>query len=240
MAVLVARLLDPALPAAVIEDRLRVLTGQCSESGSPWEALAGLGFTGNASDYESLDNSNLARVLITRRGIPITLAMVLLHVARGLGCHADGVNFPGHFLASVDGVLVDPFIMQPVNQQNLVERLPHHARGLPHQQLFAAASPLAVGMRMLNNVKLAYARSAAWDASLDVIDAQLALAPEQASLHLERGELWYRLGSMAAARTAFEDALRGARTSGSDEGQHVAETARARLQELRGFQDTVH
>ncbi|MDZ7668084.1 MAG: tetratricopeptide repeat protein [Gammaproteobacteria bacterium] len=240
MATLVARLLDPQVDLRALTDGLAGLADQCPHGRAPWESLAGLGFAGNAADYQSLDNSNLARVLATRRGIPITLAVVLMHVARAGGRRAVGVNFPGHFLAEVDGVLVDPFVMEPRDRGELIERLPQKARGLSEEALFAPASPLAVGLRMLNNIKLAFAHSAAWDRTLDVVDAQLALTPGVPALHLERGELWWRLGVAATARTAFQRALELAESADGDDAEHTADAARARLQALRGADDIIH
>lgn len=240
MATLVARLLDPLVEPRALTDSLAVLTRQCAGARAPWESLAGLGFAGNVADYQSLDNSNLARVLATRRGIPITLAVVLLHVARAAGHRAVGVSFPGHFLADVDGVLVDPFVMAPRDRAEMIERLPQQARGLSDQALFAPASPLAVGLRMLNNVKLAFAHNAAWDRTLDVVDAQLALTPQASALHLERGELWWRLGVAAPARAAFERALELAEAADTDDAEHTADAARARLLALRCADDIIH
>src|SRR5262245_7672889 len=60
-----------------------------------------LGFHGNATDYYDPRNSFLADVLARRTGIPITLAVVFLEVARRVGLDARGVGFPGHFLVRV-------------------------------------------------------------------------------------------------------------------------------------------
>ena len=56
------------------------------------------GFTGNRERYDDPRNSFLNEVLDRRTGIPITLAVVYLEVARRAGLHVAGVNFPGHFL----------------------------------------------------------------------------------------------------------------------------------------------
>jgi regulator of sirC expression with transglutaminase-like and TPR domain len=56
------------------------------------------GFTGNQERYDDPSNSFLSDVLERRTGIPITLAVVYMEVARRAGVHMDGVNFPGHFL----------------------------------------------------------------------------------------------------------------------------------------------
>src|ERR1051326_6871893 len=56
-----------------------------------------LHFVGNVT-YEDPRNSFLNVVLDRRTGIPITLALVYMEVARRAGVHVEGVNFPGHFL----------------------------------------------------------------------------------------------------------------------------------------------
>lgn len=65
-----------------------------------------LGFRGNDSAYYDPRNSYLNEVIDARAGIPITLAIVLLAVARRCGVPADGVGFPGHFLVRLGGPVV--------------------------------------------------------------------------------------------------------------------------------------
>lgn len=57
-----------------------------------------LGFAGNESRYYDPDNSYLNRVIDTRRGIPVTLSILYLLVARRLRIPVYGVGAPGHFL----------------------------------------------------------------------------------------------------------------------------------------------
>ncbi len=240
VAALVARLLEPRVRWSDVEAGLDDLCASCDSRLPPWQALDALGFTGNRDDYESLENSNLAWVLAHRRGIPITLAVVLIRVARSGGRRAAGVNFPGHFLVQVDDALVDPFVMQPVDIESLLERLPTESRRLPRGRLFAHATPVSVGLRMLNNVKAVYSRGAVWDRTLDVVDAQLALAPEEPALHLERGELWHRLGLASPARASYRRALELVDASPSEHGVLVRQAAQARLDELGGSDDVLH
>jgi regulator of sirC expression with transglutaminase-like and TPR domain len=240
LAALVARVLDPSLDAEVIEADLQALAQGCPTGETPWRYLERQGFAGNAADYGSLDNSNLARVLDTRRGIPITLGVVLMQVARVGGRAAVGINFPGHFIVQVEDLLVDPFIMQPLERERLVERLPAAARRLSGEALFAPASAVTVGLRMLNNIKLAYSRRAAWHQTLEVIDAQLRLAPQQPALHLERGDVWQHLGLVAPAKESFQRALAVAQADASNAAEQVRRAARKRLEGLGGSGDVVH
>ena len=57
-----------------------------------------LGFRGNQQDYYSPLNSCLNHVLDTRQGIPISLSIVYMEIARRLGREVRGVSLPGHFL----------------------------------------------------------------------------------------------------------------------------------------------
>lgn len=57
-----------------------------------------LGFCGDAENYYDVRNSMLPDVLTRRRGIPITLAIVVIEVAERLDVAATGVGMPGHFL----------------------------------------------------------------------------------------------------------------------------------------------
>jgi regulator of sirC expression with transglutaminase-like and TPR domain len=67
------------------------------------------GFAGNTDDYYDPANSHLDEVLDRRRGIPITLAVVLMEVGRRVGVVIEGVNAPGHFLVRSGGRVLDPF-----------------------------------------------------------------------------------------------------------------------------------
>jgi len=205
-ALLVAHLLDPVLDEEQVRAEVAALAAGCGAF-QPWDYLLDRGFRGNFEDYDSLDNSHIGRVLASKRGLPITLAVLLIEVARAGGRRAVGVNFPGHFLVSVDDGLVDPFAMEPLEHEDAIARLPPTERRRPVAELLPPASAQALTLRMLNNVKGIFAGQRVWHRALEVVDAQLALAPGQPAVHVERGELWLRMGSAGTAREAFEQAL---------------------------------
>src|SRR3989442_11072405 len=62
-----------------------------------------LHFVGNDVQYEDPRNSFLNEVLDRRTGIPITLALLYMEVARRAGLRVEGINFPGHFLLRCPG-----------------------------------------------------------------------------------------------------------------------------------------
>jgi regulator of sirC expression with transglutaminase-like and TPR domain len=132
------------------------------------------GFSGNLNNYYDPNNSYLHVVLRTRRGIPISLAVLWLEVAQSLGLRAQGVGFPGHFLVKVrlpfpnEGqVVIDPFTGESLSKEELSERLvPLHAEsGLLRdghisdellKHYLRAATPREIVARMLRNLEEVY------------------------------------------------------------------------------------
>ncbi len=89
-----------------------------------------LGFAGNVNNYDDPQNSFIHSVIATRRGIPITLAVLWLELAKEIGLRASGVNFPGHFLMKIDlpephegQVVMDPFTGTSLSRDEIGERL---------------------------------------------------------------------------------------------------------------------
>jgi regulator of sirC expression with transglutaminase-like and TPR domain len=124
-----------------------------------------LGFAGNLNDYYDPANSYLHIVLSTRRGIPITLALLYIELAQQVGLSARGVAFPGHFLVKLrmpqGEVIMDPFNGQSLSREQLDERLQPYRReqGLtgdfevPLGLFLQSASSRDVLARMLRNLK---------------------------------------------------------------------------------------
>lgn len=135
-----------------------------------------LKFSGNVNHYDDPDNSFLHAVFRTRKGIPISLAVIWLELASGVGLSVQGVGFPGHFLVKVQlkspneaQILIDPFSGQSLGREDLSERL---APWLPGVQLtrpnavsddalahfLRPATPREIIARMLRNLQEIYRR----------------------------------------------------------------------------------
>src|SRR5207244_1825351 len=103
-------------------------------------------------------NSFLNDVLDRRTGIPITLAVVYLEVARRLGLTLLGVGFPGHFLVKHPGapeLIIDPFFAQVLSPRDCEQRL-QAALGSEarlHPSHLRAATTRDILVRMLRNLK---------------------------------------------------------------------------------------
>ena len=116
------------------------------------EQFAGQGFRGADDNYYDVDNSVLDHVLRTRRGIPISLGVVLIGIARRLGLDALGVNFPRHFLVTVGDLLVDPYAASPTSVENCRRWLKEN--NVDEAGAFNIADAGDIAMRMLNNVRM--------------------------------------------------------------------------------------
>lgn len=113
---LIAAHARPGLDVDAYRRRFDDLAASCGEDRVLAEILDRLfvveGFRGNELDYGDPRNSYLDQVLDRRIGIPITLAVVLMEVARRLDVPLAGVSMPGHFLVRMRGepaVLIDAF-----------------------------------------------------------------------------------------------------------------------------------
>jgi len=229
-ALLVNRFLAEEIDTTVIHSRLMELVGGCDRPDAPWMYLAAEGFGGAGNDYEALDNSRLDLVLERRSGIPITLGVVLIEVARAAEGMAVGINFPGHFLVRVNGRLIDPFEMRPASEAQWQQRVGSGGGG------FVEATPTMVLLRLLNNVKLHHVQRGRWDLALDVLDCQRAVSPTDVSLAVERSEFWLRLGAVEMVRVSLEEALH---LCGSNQ-QDLAASLQRRLRRMARGDDTTH
>lgn len=170
-----------------------------------------LGFSGNVNNYYASENSYLSEVLRTRKGIPISLAVIWLELARGLGLTAQGVSFPGHFLVKVtleEGLVVlDPLSGESLGLDTLAERLAPFRRfdsvledgDAPLELHLQACPPRDLLARMLLNLKEIF-RSQDDDARLlAVMDRLVVLLPEVGSERRDRGLLHAQMGHHAQA-----------------------------------------
>lgn len=178
-----------------------------------------LGFRGNREQYGDVRNSCLNQVIERRTGIPITMAVVYIDVARRTGLRVEGINFPGHFLVRVrdgavtgddDGLIVDAFndgaILTEPDCRALLAR--HEETLAFRPELLARASRRQVFMRMLVNLKRLYVQNRSFPQAHAVTDALLVLSPSSLAELRDRGLLSYHLHDYAAALRDLEEYLR--------------------------------
>jgi regulator of sirC expression with transglutaminase-like and TPR domain len=175
-----------------------------------------MGFGLNANDYYAPRNSYVHEVLRTRRGIPVSLAVIWLEMAQELGLRAHGIAFPGHFLVKValdSGLVVlDPATGESLGIDHLSERLepfrdeedqmlkPDLDEGeTPLGLYLQSCPPRDVLTRMLRNLKEIYQTQQDWPACLAVLDRILVLWPEAWSERRDRGLVHAELGHAGQA-----------------------------------------
>ncbi|WP_311221404.1 MULTISPECIES: tetratricopeptide repeat protein [unclassified Acidovorax] len=185
-----------------------------------------LGFSGNLNNYYDPDNSYLNAVLRTRRGIPISLAIIWMELAQSLGLQAHGISFPGHFMLKVllpkGQVVMDPMTGQSLSREDLSERLDPYKRshGLVDDYdvplgLYLQASPARdILARMLRNLKEIHRSQQDWPRLIAVQDRLLVLLPDawgewrdRGLAHAEYGNTQQAVADLEIYLARAEDAL---------------------------------
>ena len=221
-ALLIARREYPALDLDAYLDRLAALARGAGPAARIPDPLARLhrlrehlfeeqGFAGNADDYYDPRNSYLNDVLDRRRGIPITLSLVLIAVGAHLGLQLEGIGLPGHFIAGArvggDHLLLDPFnggaILTGEACSDLVARAIGRRVDLTAEH-FAPVTNRQFLKRLLANLKGAYWRRQDWQRVVRIIDLLLLLTPSDGSEWRDRGVAWHGLGDVARGLADWE------------------------------------
>ena len=174
-----------------------------------------VGFAGNVNDYYDPANSYLHTVLRTRRGIPITLAVLYVELATHIGLPAHGVSFPGHFLVKLrlqggsqqGEVVIDPFTGQSLSREELDELVAPYKRShgltgdfdVPLGLFLQSAPPRDVLARMLRNLKEIHRAAGDWLRLVAVLDRMVVLLPQAWEERRDRGLALAELGQDAQA-----------------------------------------
>lgn len=201
-----------------------------------------LGFGGNVNDFYDPDNSYLNAVLRTRRGIPISLAVLWLELAQGLNLNARGVGFPGHFMVKVNlpkgQVVIDPFTGHSLSREELAERLePYKRQGDPLDEFevplglyLQTANPRDILARMLRNLKEIHRAQGDWNRLIAVLDRLIVLLPDAWTEYRDRGLAYAAQGHTTMALSDLEAYLR------HSEGELDTDAIVGRVQALRRTQ----
>ena len=199
-----------------------------------------LSFAGNVNHYYDPDNSYVSVILHTRRAIPISLAVVWLELAQGLGLAARGVGFPGHFMLKVNlpngQVVIDPLDGQSLSREELAERLePFRQKvGLDNEfevplgLYLQTAPPREIISRMLHNLKEIHTDQEDWQRLIAVQNRLIVLLPQAWAEYRDRGLAYAEAGQTERALEDLETYLVNA-----EKGVDIDAIAK-RAAELRG------
>jgi regulator of sirC expression with transglutaminase-like and TPR domain len=169
-----------------------------------------MGFRGNEDNFFDPLNSCLNQVLERRTGLPITLSVMYMEIARRLQMPVFGIGLPNHFVVQFDdgnySTFIDPF---------------HGGRAITARDCFALAGASVadpallqrvtkkqIVMRMLQNMRNVYVRARDFSRAVSTLDFLIAGAPDFSDWYRARGELLVRLNRGEAARRDFERYLK--------------------------------
>ncbi len=182
-----------------------------------------LGFAGNANDYYDPANSYLSKVLERRRGIPITLAVLMMEIGQQVGLPLRGVSFPGHFLVKLKvragDLYLDPMTGESLSREQLEERLSEFLDALRNgadgdagdagtareiveialAQAIREASSREILARMLRNLKGIYHGRNDYERLLEVQKRLVVLLPDAHEELRDRGLVYAQLECPRAA-----------------------------------------
>ena len=229
-ALLVARLVDPEADVAAARRRVDALAERvAARRAGGREGIAALravlfdeeGFRGDSESYDAPPNCSIVHALETRRGMPITLSVLVREVGRRAGVTLDGVGLPGHFVLGggdlPDGVYLDAFDGGALCDAETLGRRVSGIFGtevaLP-PEAFAPDPSVAIVRRMLANLRRSFERRHRFEEAIEVLDCAEALEPSDPAILRERGLLLLRAGRLEDAVAALEAHL--ARAPGAD------------------------
>jgi regulator of sirC expression with transglutaminase-like and TPR domain len=174
-----------------------------------------LQFKGNDENYYDPRNSCLNSVLSRRVGIPISLSVVYIEVARRLGRPVYGVGLPGHFIVAYEDrnarYWIDPFHGGRVLSLADCSVLAKQTSGVDLRANPAVLAPVnkrQILVRMLSNLKAIYLRGQAFDKAREVLDLLIEAMPEYAEEYRHRGLIHLRQLNHRAAKADLETYLR--------------------------------
>ena len=158
------------------------------------------GFEGDAEDYYDTRNSYLNEVMDRRRGIPLSLSVLYMEVARRVNVLLLPVAMPGHFLlklqSDAEEVFLDPFnrgnVIDGAGAQALFDGL-YQGRVKFTESMLGAATKRQVLSRMLNNLKAVYVQGDDAERALRMVELLTLITPWDLDEVRDRGLLRFRL-----------------------------------------------
>jgi regulator of sirC expression with transglutaminase-like and TPR domain len=174
-----------------------------------------LGFRGNDTDYYDPSNSCLDVVLDRRTGIPISLSVIYIEVARRLAKPVWGIGLPGHFVVQYSDLeystYLDPFHGGKLLTEDDCTKLAREITGVDPTSEPSTLAPVGtryILVRMLNNLRSAYFRVKQYGKAATVMDLLVEAFPDNADYYKTRGVARLHLREFVAAKRDLEKYLK--------------------------------
>jgi regulator of sirC expression with transglutaminase-like and TPR domain len=243
-ALLIAALIDPAedLEAARAnaselgrQVRDRLAWGEPGIDALRQVLFVDAGFQGDQETYDEPHNSSVASVIERRRGMPITLSIVTVEVARRAGIRLAGIGLPGHFVVGgtdlPEETYLDPFDGGVLRDRDSVARRVSAVFGSPlslPDEIFAPDTERSILARVLSNLRRSWERREKYAEALETIRWAEVLDPEEVTYSRERGLLLLKSGRTAEALAALETYVESASGEDADAVQKLIRVVRER------------
>ena len=175
------------------------------------------GYVGDAEFYDNLQNANLIHVIDRRKGMPITLSIIYLHVAIELGWAVHALNFPAHVVCAIEKngekLLFDPFnqcrLMNASDLRQYLKTLVSEDAELS-SDYYKATSRRNVLIRLQNNIKLRQIEAEDYEAAVHTVELMRKIDPSEYRLLFDAGILYARIDKPVAAVRALENYIEAA------------------------------
>lgn len=176
------------------------------------------GFTGNREDYDNIENACLMSVMDNRKGLPVALATLYMHVCQKLDWSMEGLNFPAHFLVRIsdgsDRAILDLFddvkIMEAHDLRELLKVLLGKNAELS-ADYYEAVTNRDVLIRLQNNIKTRQIQVSDYASALETVQRMQMIAPNEFRLLFDAGILYAKVEQPVAAIRSFERYLEKAK-----------------------------
>jgi regulator of sirC expression with transglutaminase-like and TPR domain len=164
-----------------------------------------LGFGPNHNDFYAPENSYLHQIIENRRGIPISLAILMMELGQQIGLNIRGVSFPNHFMMRISlqqgEIIMDPLNGDSLSKNQLQEMLDPYldAKGyrgelsLPLNIFLRASSSREILSRFMRNLKIIYSEDERWERLLGIQERLVILLPESMEEIRDRGLIFAQL-----------------------------------------------
>jgi regulator of sirC expression with transglutaminase-like and TPR domain len=193
------------------------------------------GFQGDQETYDEPQNSSVASVLARRRGMPITLSIVTVEVARRAGIRLAGIGLPGHFVVGgadlPEDTYLDPFDGGVLRDRESVARRVSAVFGAPlalPEEIFAPDTERSVLARVLSNLRRSLERREKYADALETIRWSEVLDPEEITYRREQGLLLLKSGRTDEALAALEAYVASASGEDAEAVQKLVQVVRER------------
>lgn len=217
---LISRLIDPDANLERVERDVEALArrvraarsaGQSAEAALRQVLFDEESLAGDAESYDDPRNSSVADVLTRRRGMPITLSIIVLEVGRRAGLRLVGIGLPGHFVVGgpdlPTGRYLDPFdggrLCDEESVAGRVSAIFGSAVELP-PEAFLPDSPRSILIRVLFNLRRSYEKRDQFEEALTALAWAEALDPGEEAYLRERGLLLLKAGRTEEAVSTLD------------------------------------